>query len=95
VTGPQGFIFDTTGRAYGGEVTIEIMPGIGVTGPKGEHLDRENGPHTVSMAFAVPLLSSNRARRVDPSAAPAVDPEAQVRGAPAGVQQRDPKARTR
>lgn len=82
-------VIDSTGRVIKGDVTIELMPGIGVSGPTGDHLDRENGPHTVPIAFAGPLITSGRARVVEkPAAEPA--PDAQVQGAPSGVQQRDP-----
>ena len=95
----SSFVMDSAGRRVTGNVTIELMPGIGVGGPNGEHMDRENGPHTVPVAFAAPLLSSKRARLVEARAplrsARVGAGAAQVKGAPAGVQQRDPVATTR
>jgi hypothetical protein len=88
-------VVDSTGRRITGSVTITLRPGVGVVGPTGEHL--EGGPHTVPVAFAVPLVSSHRAAYSEPVAtAPTEpDPAAQVKGAPGGVQQRDPVATTR
>ena len=87
-------VIDSTGRRITGDVTIHLRPGVGVSGPNGEHL--EGGPHTVPVAFAVPLISSHRASIVDAAPTPSEpDPVAQVKGAPSGVQQRDPIATTR
>lgn len=83
-------VIDSTGRRITGDVTIRLRPGIGVVGPSGEHL--EGGPHTVPVAFAAPLIASQRASVV---VAEAVAPDTQVQGAPAGVQQRDPIVTTR
>jgi hypothetical protein len=92
-------VIDTNGRAVTGDVTIELRPGIGVTGPTGEHLDRENGPHRVPVAFAMPLIMSGRARVLEgpkeSEKEKEVPPDAQVKGAPKGVQQRDPKPERR
>ena len=85
-------VIDSTGRRITGDVTIHLRPGVGVVGPNGEHM--EGGPHTVPVAFAQPLLSSHRASIVVPNA-DEPEPAAQVKGAPAGVQQRDPVATTR
>jgi hypothetical protein len=96
-------LVDTTGRIITGDVTIALRPGIGIQGPNGEHL--EGGPHTVSVAFAAPLIASGRASVVAPKVEEPVkdetkdevkpSPVAQVKGAPAGVQQRDPRPNRR
>jgi hypothetical protein len=88
----SSFVIDSTGRRLTGSVTIELLPGVGVGGPNGEHLDRENGPHTVPVAFAAPLLASKRARIVAPVAP---SPDTPVQGAPEGVVQRDPLPESR
>ena len=93
-------VMDTTGREIKGEVTIELRPGIGVVGPNGDHMEMANGPHTVSLAFAGPLLSSNRARPVSPDEAETLrasrrPAEPTVTGAPDGVVHRDPVPESR
>jgi hypothetical protein len=72
---------DLTGRKVaGGElVTIRLHPGVGVTGPNGEHM--EGGPHEVPAHFAYPIVRTNRAVVIE--------------GAPAGVEHRDPTPETR
>ena len=85
-------VVDTTGRRITGDVTIHLRPGVGVIGPTGEHM--EGGPHSVPVAFAMPLIASHRASVVEPKTVEP-DPAAQVKGAPTGVQHRDPAIATR